>query len=69
MTPEGRVLRNTYDYAGRFSEKGWCCVGRKIGINEDGTNRYQYSYVDENEKVVLELPEKYIEASDFMPVN
>lgn len=68
MTSEGRVLRNTYDYAGRFSEKGWCCVGRKIGINEDGSNRYQYSYVDENEKVVLELPEKYVGASDFMSV-
>lgn len=68
ITQDGKILDNTYDYAGRFSEKGWCCVGRKIGINEDGSNRYQYSYVDENEKVVLELPEKYVGAGGFMPV-
>lgn len=69
VTGEGEQMEHVYDYAGWFSEKGWCSVGSKIGTDSDGHNRYHYRYIDENEETVLELPEKYIYAFEFRPVN
>lgn len=68
-TQEGELLNNTYDYAGYFAENGWCCVGTKIGTDVDGNNQYRYSYIDEKEKTVLELPQKYIFAATFISVD
>ena len=68
-TQEGELLNNTYDYAGYFAENGWCSVGTQIGTDVDGNTQYRYSYIDENEKTVLELPEEYISAGDFRPVK
>lgn len=68
-TQEGELLNNTYDYARYFAENGWCCVGVKIGTDVDGNNQYRYNYIDEKEKTVLELPEKYILAGDFISVD
>lgn len=69
VSDEGERMTHVYDYAGWFSENGWCCVGTKIGTDSDGHNQYHYRYIDENEETVLELPEKYIFADEFRPVD
>ena len=66
---DGEMLNNTYDYAGLFAENGWCCVGTTIGKKDDGSKRYQYSYVNENEETVLSLSKEYILAGEFRSVN
>ena len=69
MTPDGKLMHNTYDYAGCFSENKMCVVGEKTGIDKEGKKRYRYSYIDPNEKTVFELPEEYIFAGGFVPVD
>ena len=65
----GDLLDVRYDYAGNFSENGFCCVGIKEGTNADGENIYRYSYIDKKGKTVLEPSEEYIYVADFSPVN
>lgn len=69
ITEEGERMNGVYDYAGWFSEKKWCSIGEKIGTDAEGKNRYSFSYINEDEKTVLELPEEYTFAGEFRPVD
>ena len=69
-TLDGELLTGTYDYVGQLvSQNGWCRVGTSINeTDETGRRRFHYSYVDKNGKIVLELPNKYLFAGDFVPI-
>lgn len=61
----GNLSEKTYDMIEGFGDNAWMLVGNIAEISDDGTVRYQYSYIDENENIVLTLPDDYTSVWPF----
>lgn len=63
------IIPFEYNKATLFGENGWAAVGYYTGEFDELAYTYQCRYIDKKGSVVLELPEKYIDSSEFVSVK
>lgn len=63
------IIPFEYNKATLFGENGWAAVGYYTGEFDELAYTYQCRYIDKKGSVVLELPKKYIDSSEFVSVK
>lgn len=70
MNSEGEmVIPLQYNYMSGFGDNGWSLAGVRRAGSDGEHEKYDCKYIDKDNQVVLDLPDKYINAWAFIKVN